>query len=389
MELFDSIERREFKPAKYSDGIYSYLNLSAREEIVRIRKAIQEFFDNYPNGDDKLRIFQSFRSKDDHVHHSAFFEIFIHALFSKAGYKLKTHPEIEGMETRPDFSVFKNGKLLFYIEATISTPSKDDFKKQKIIDDLFDKLNKIKSPNFWFQVHYSGYLESYIKLKDIEKPIMHKLNRCSIDKYYEFYKSENFNLLPNICFNSNSFKLEIIFVPKTEAQKKDNNFRNVAMISGGAYRIITEDEINKSIRKKAKKYNLLNHPLIIAVNCIDDKIINADDDDVSSALFGKHQVNFHMKDHKVEDTSLSRDNKGAFFHRQSPINSRINAVLIGANITSFNFVNKYLKLWHNPYSYTSQLVDLIPIPQMIPNYEVSAMEFRDGISIENILKSNL
>ena len=118
--LFDNISRNYKGPRGYSETIYEYLNRSARPSMERVRNLLEGWFSNYPScAQNELR--SRFHSSEDMQHQSAFFEIYLHALFSILGFQIEIHPEIPAQTTHPDFLMSKEERPFFYIEATLAS----------------------------------------------------------------------------------------------------------------------------------------------------------------------------------------------------------------------------------------------------------------------------
>ena len=63
---------------------FLYLICSARQEVSHIRDLLKVWFSRYPISA-QADLCGRFRSPDDTPHRSAFFELFLHALFSRLG----------------------------------------------------------------------------------------------------------------------------------------------------------------------------------------------------------------------------------------------------------------------------------------------------------------
>jgi len=68
--------------------------------FAKIRNLLNKWFDHYPQ-EDQLSLKTDFKNDFQ----AAFFELFIHELFKKQGFKLKPHPKVEGTTKKPDFLV--------------------------------------------------------------------------------------------------------------------------------------------------------------------------------------------------------------------------------------------------------------------------------------------
>lgn len=127
-KLFAEIDRDYTGPALYTESMFDFFNRSARSECKRIRKLLEQWFEDFPSEiQDKL--WAHFQTKDDRQHLAAFFELYLHELLSKSGFSVKIHPIVSNRVTHPDFKVLKDGKPLFYLEATLAALSDTDTHK--------------------------------------------------------------------------------------------------------------------------------------------------------------------------------------------------------------------------------------------------------------------
>src|SRR5208283_1744754 len=108
MLLFDAGIRTELGWKKESESTFAYYNRSARPSVVAFRKVIEDWFNRY-HDEDKKNLRERFRSPKEPNHPCAFFEIYLHELFSCLGFELEPHPTIRGCGTHPDYVVSNRG----------------------------------------------------------------------------------------------------------------------------------------------------------------------------------------------------------------------------------------------------------------------------------------
>src|SRR5882724_12110257 len=117
--LFDEFERTETRAKRGRESLFAYLNLSARAPIAAARQVLQHWFDSYPESG-KADLLARFRSPIDSQDKSAFWELYIYELFSRPGFTLEAHPNIEGSANHPDFLVKEGDVPTFYLEAIVA-----------------------------------------------------------------------------------------------------------------------------------------------------------------------------------------------------------------------------------------------------------------------------
>ena len=140
MKLFEEKKRNDMAPKNHLDDTYDFLDRSGRKFAERIRNELNNWFEHLPE-EEKNTIKRRFQTE----YESAFFELLLHELFIRLGYKLTIHPEIPESSSRPDFLV-ENKNLKFYLEATVNRDLSDKEKsKKKIKKKYYDQINKIES----------------------------------------------------------------------------------------------------------------------------------------------------------------------------------------------------------------------------------------------------
>lgn len=98
--LFDEIERAETRVKRENESTFSYLNLSARAPMTAARQVFEVWFADYPDsGKSDLRA--RFRSPIDSQFKSAFWELYLHELFSRLGFRLEPHPDVDASSNHP------------------------------------------------------------------------------------------------------------------------------------------------------------------------------------------------------------------------------------------------------------------------------------------------
>lgn len=124
--LFDEIERTETRRKRERESTFGYLNSSARTPMTAARAVFEQWFDSYPESG-KVDLRARFRSPIDAQHQSAFWELYLHELFSRLGLTLEPHPEIQASRNHPDFLVKEGDVAKFYLEGIVAgLPSAKD-----------------------------------------------------------------------------------------------------------------------------------------------------------------------------------------------------------------------------------------------------------------------
>ena len=152
-KIFTKEEKEKAEQLKRSwrTPLFASLLLDNRKEMVKFKRQIEKWFENLENNERK-DFLNRFRSKNDREHLSAFFELMWNQFFYEENWKVIRHPLISGSNNKIDFYV-KNKKQNFYFEVVTVFQDSEREKKERLIDELLNKLNEIKHYFFCKRVH--------------------------------------------------------------------------------------------------------------------------------------------------------------------------------------------------------------------------------------------
>ncbi|MGA2992349.1 MAG: hypothetical protein ABSD88_17910, partial [Candidatus Korobacteraceae bacterium] len=145
MPLFDDIRHIEMRPRRQNEGVFEYMNTSARPGICRIRELLERWFEHLP-ANAKADVGSRFRTRDGHE--GAFFELYWHELLLSNCYKVELHPTIADGANKPDFLVYRNDVPQFYLEATLAMPQ-GNLAADRRFAELHDTLDRMNSPDYF------------------------------------------------------------------------------------------------------------------------------------------------------------------------------------------------------------------------------------------------
>jgi len=375
MKLFENKHRTFKELSAHNENTYDYYDKSARKNVSIIRKTLNKWFRKYPD-EDKNELKNRFKKE----FLSAFYELFIFNLFKSQGFRIVIHPTIPSNTKRPDFLVSKNKKE-FYIEAKIA---KGESKKQeslrKRVNQIYDSLNTISSPNFFLGI---DELELHSTLQPSTKTIRDKieteLKNFDPDDVTRIIQNSGYEYKPKITFEDQSMTLTISIIPK------DPNFRNQESTPIGLYPFEAfwggeEDSIKSSFNKKAKKYGTLDKPYLICINAIGKKFIG--DTDVMNAVWGTTALSWSTNPDN-RDEKISRIKDGIFLSDNGPIFKNVSGILI-THVMEFNIpISNY---WLMKHPYANKELDMKKIYLSYQYVENRRINNIPGKTIGQILK---
>lgn len=321
MKLFDQKKRTDLKPANHLDDDYDFYDRSAQPMFAKIRNLLNKWFDHYPQ-EDQLSLKNDFKNDFQ----AAFFELFIHELFKKQGFKLQPHPKVEGTTKKPDFLVTSESDE-FYIEAKHASDLSEQansHEKRKAL--LYDEINKIESPDFFLHIReLSIKTDQQPSAKKVIQVINNELLMHNPDKVTQLVNEYGLDNTPRINFEDEKIDIEISIIPKSPESRGKKGIRPIGMYPGEFSWGGAENAIKKAIENKATRYGNLNLPYLVCINSTSRKW--TDDEDVMNALFGSLQVTVST-DPSNKKEKWSRAYDGVFFDTTGPKFTRVSGILI-------------------------------------------------------------
>jgi hypothetical protein len=194
--LFDEVARDYLGPANFAESWFPSLNRSARIEVHNIRDLLQKWFDIFPPSG-KVELRSRFRSADDRQHLAAFFELYCHALLRKQGFDVQLHRtgSVDRL-TAPDFFVHRDGKPLFYMESTLSAQSDVESAAQARLNQVYDTVNRLKSPNFSVGVQIKKFPSHAPSASRIRSFLEGRLAKLDPDEISEMIATRGWDSVP-------------------------------------------------------------------------------------------------------------------------------------------------------------------------------------------------
>lgn len=342
IELFPSKNRTDLDPAFDNENPYLYYDRSARSEIAKVRELLNGWFNRYPAGDQaelKSRFLKTFSS--------AFYELFIYQLFLQQGFSIEVHPTLPNSSKRPDFLI-SNGTHEFYLEAKeAKNKSQEEEALDNMANQLYDHLNKIKSPNF------NLYVEELLlkskrqpSAKKIIKKFETEINKCNPDEISLLIERVGLEGNQKIMHEDSDVKIKISLIPKLPAERGTAADRPIGMYPMESFWGGSQDSIKDSFSKKAKRYGKLNKPYFICINSVADKgHIHYDAD---NSLWGSWAWTWST-DPKNRNERFERIKDGIFLDKNGPRHKHVTGVLI-TKATEFNIADCPYWFAKHPFS---------------------------------------
>ena len=127
--------------ATYSEAGFAYLNRSARTDVAQVRELLDAWFARY-SSEHQPELASRFRAAGRRGLEPPFFELFLHELLLRLGFRPTVHPQLASTERRPDFLVESDGATSFLLEAAVvSDEPREETAARRLEDGIYDSLN--------------------------------------------------------------------------------------------------------------------------------------------------------------------------------------------------------------------------------------------------------
>jgi hypothetical protein len=385
MNLFDeNIDRSDIAPGGYSEPDFEYLNRSGRFAAGAIRVLLEDWFSRYPKqSKDELRA--SFRSRDDVQHRSAFFELYIHELLLVHGYQVEVHPKLGKTTKRPDFLARRNGQEV-YVEAVVATnSSSQEASAEARLNQVYDALNKVNSPNFFIGIEVYGVPSTPVPLNDLIRAVELFLKELDPDSVNGAMLAGGLITAPRRQFLHEGCTIEFFPIPKSPEARGKLGLRPLGMLGPGEAAFVDDTRaLKNALSAKAKRYGELGKPFVIAVNAMAQHL---DSIDIADALFGQESDLVFRDINRAGLAKPTRKMKGVWITEKGPINTRITAALIASSLVPWSAHVSRPLLYHNPWAKYPSL-DLLPgLTALVPvDNHIETRQGKNPVELFNLPK---
>lgn len=340
MTLFDTAKRTLEGSADYTTDTFYYFSNSIRPEIINICNLLEEWYNRFPK-DEKADLKGRFKA----TFYPAFYELYIHELFTKLGYHLEAHPIVAGTTKRPDYKATNDDGLFFFIEVKVVTLKSDQEKAlERRTNVLMEAINQINANNFLLKLEE-------IKFKSASQPsgklivqhfdkLISKIDPDDYEKQLAVKGYENMSLLN---YDDEKVTIGLQLFPKAP------QFRGQKSKSIGTHPAVMQlgndsDSLIAGLEKKSSRYGEFNAPYII---CINKQTVAFDKIELQEALYGKLAFTYSTNP-DCRDERMEYQENGFFGSIKKPKHTRVSAVYL-TNANEANMVTTAgHALRHNP-----------------------------------------
>lgn len=346
--VFSDRARTDSGPASRSESHFDYLDRSARPPFAAVREQIEALVRLVP-AVHRRELATRLQSRDDHHFDAVFFELYLHSLAIGLGFTVAIHPRAGSRGKRPDFLLKRNAISLLLEAATVGELSEKGRAAEKRRLAIYDALNEINSPDYFFHVEHSGDPATPIPTGTLKRHVRHFLSTVRYDDVISIAASQRLEALPRTVFVHDGCTIEVSLLPVSRDRRGSADHVPVGMIGPAeAHWVDNHTAIRNKIRDKARHYGRIRRPLVVAVNAAGRML---DQTNIMEALFGKETYVFAMQGGRsVGKPIMQRLPDGAWLGPKGPRNRRVSAVLLVSSLLPWTITVHPPVVYHNPWA---------------------------------------
>ncbi len=386
--LFDEFARDDLSPSGYSEAHFGFLNRSGRKFFAFIRQTLQQWFDEYEAKPEKREdLLRDFRAEGVNRHLGAFFELYLHQLFTRLGFSVEVEPEWD--VRNPDFMLTAPSGERMLFEATSTFPGTQFGSSRTLENTILDEINRrVNSPNFFLHVVIKGSPVGNPPYSRLCAQVQKELDELDPDEVTQSLLQEGETIpreYPIIPWKDENWSIEIQAVPK-KPEARGKTARTIGSQSPPVQLVNTAAHIRRSLEAKCSRYgNDLPIPYLLAIDVHDHW---CDEEEVLQALFGQEVWSYTQQSGGEISRSVGREPDGTWYGPNGFQKTRMSGLLVFRQLTpsQIGFVSPVL--WHHPAAQNPIKSETIPLSQQVPDPALNRYVFQEGVSAPETLGIN-
>ncbi|MFF2389138.1 hypothetical protein [Agromyces sp. NPDC058104] len=327
-----------------------FLNRVAGDYWDQVRELVEDWAARVPSVA-RRDVVARLRSPHDRQFSAAFWELYLHETFLRAGFEVESHPSVSGPRP-PDFRVTR-GKERFYVEATCvfgtATGSGATARRQA----LYEAVDRIHSPNFFLSIDVESIGEAAPRTRRL---------RADLERWLSSLDPDNIELVlgrdprgQRFVWEEQGWRVWFRPIPVRIEARGATDHRVLGVFGPGEAQWLDDaSELRRTIRSKGKAYGVLDAPLVIAV------MVGTpfhDEVDTISALYGTWKVQFDIN--SPDDARSVRGRDGYWGSPDEWRHTHVSGVLLAHAVAPWRVADEVPELWAHPRA--TQQVSSLPV----------------------------
>lgn len=373
--LFSNVMRTDTRPKLYGEALFPYLDKSGRAFAASVRQLLEEWVAHYPDSE-KEEFKRRLCTNKNMNFLSACFELYLHELLRRLGYKLSVHP-VTNSSRRLDFLACSPSGNDFYMESVLaSDTSKEEAAQEARMNAVYDEIDKLDSPDFFIRMEIDGAPDTQPPGSKIRSKLAAWLGNLNYSEMVELYKKDGINAMPRMPFRYESWAIDFFPIPKTPAARGKPGVRPIGVHMPAHCQAVHTEEVirNSLVEKRPAEYGDLDKPYVIAVDAL---VMSYDFEEVAmDALFGDPQWALPQTLGGTTFIPMPRKRNGFWWGLSGGQNTRVSAVLLTNLGDPTRVATEDICLFHNPWAARPLLGEIRQLSEAIP--EGDRMRFKEG-----------
>jgi len=337
------------------ERLYQFLNRVSRPEMAAPREVLEEWFSHWP-ADDRNDLRGRLEAKDAGQFAGAFWELYLHELHRRLGFRCERDPVLADTTRHPDFLVSSpdSPDSSFYLEATVVDYASEDASRRKREELVLDMIEAAYHPDFSIRVHQLTVGETQPKRRQVVSAVEQWL--AAFDWEAEQRRMGELGRPDELIELGSGCRLWALPFPRPESARGDRSFPTIVMRSGGGM-VNEPPTIRDDLNYKASRYGRPDRPYVIAALCAREF---ATELDIEQALYGPEVFKVPVgPDGPVpEGARIGRDPRGLWQQGEQQRATRVSAVLSAIQLHPWSIAGVHLTLWLNPWATRPLTVEL-------------------------------
>ena len=347
--LFSDAVRTDPSPAGAEEDSFSFMDRVAQPYWQRVREALESWFQAYP-AQHAVDLRGRFQSPLADQHFAAWWELYLHHLFSCLGFDVEVHPELADVSSRPDFRLIRGSEPVLVEAATTFSGivAKDRNAAREAW--ITSAINSVSNPNFFVQLEFVRVGTERPRVAEITAPLKGWLDSLDPDSIPTSLLDR-----PELRLTPRDWEFVLRPIPVT-AEHRGSAHGLLGLGPAIAGYVNDSAKLRATLDGKATKYGRPAEPYVIAVLMA---TAFGENEAIENALLGSVAVTL---DPAVPGSErLIRQRNGFWLSGDQPRNTRVSAVVTGSGLMPWNAATTWPRLWPNPWAARPLTVEL-PLP---------------------------
>jgi len=341
VSLFGELLRTDRSPSRHGESTYAFLCRAAGPVWDQCRELIDGWLANYPDSD-QPSIEGRLGSRSDDQFASAFWELYIHETYRRAGWDVEVEPEVPGVYKRPDFLFSKAGSR-HYVEARCVFEGGDQGAQARL-QSVYASVNKIDSGPFHLVVTPLVIGAKSPSTLNLRRDLELWLKELDPDSVSSSFGNENST---QFAWNHDDWRVQFRAIPRSPHVRHQSAERPIgAYIPAEATLVDDIGALRQALDEKGGRYGDLEAPLLIAVNVVRGF---HDARDTVQALFGRVGLSLELEAFESEPRPVVIE-PGYWGRANHPLHTHVAGILVAEGL-HYSRVGQYVpSYWSHPWA---------------------------------------